>query len=58
MYAAAENTNKAVLREAVVIQMTWSGAPTLYYGDEAVTRLGLRIRITGGRIPGDRRIRS
>ena len=34
-YAAAENTNKAVLREAVVIQMTWPGAPTLYYGDEA-----------------------
>ena len=28
-YAAAENTNKAVLREAVVIQMTWPGAPTL-----------------------------
>ena len=26
---------KAVLREAVVIQMTWPGAPTLYYGDEA-----------------------
>lgn len=27
--------NKAVLREAVVIQMTWPGAPTIYYGDEA-----------------------
>ena len=23
------------MREAVVIQMTWPGAPTLYYGDEA-----------------------
>lgn len=34
-YAAEENVNKAVLREAVVIQMTWPGAPTLYYGDEA-----------------------
>ena len=33
--AASENINKAVLREAVVIQMTWPGAPTLYYGDEA-----------------------
>lgn len=33
--AAEENVNKAVLREAVVIQMTWPGAPTLYYGDEA-----------------------
>lgn len=33
--AAEENVNKAVLREAVVIQMTWPGSPTLYYGDEA-----------------------
>lgn len=33
--AAEENVNKAVLREAVVVQMTWPGAPTLYYGDEA-----------------------
>ena len=33
--AANEGINKAVLREAVVIQMTWPGAPTIYYGDEA-----------------------
>lgn len=33
--AAEENVNKAVLREAVIIQMSWPGAPTLYYGDEA-----------------------
>ena len=33
--AANEGVNKAVMREAVVIQMTWPGAPTLYYGDEA-----------------------
>ena len=26
---------KPFSREAVVIQMTWPGAPTLYYGDEA-----------------------
>lgn len=26
---------KHVLREAVLVQMTWPGAPTLYYGDEA-----------------------
>ncbi len=26
---------KCVMREAVMIQMTWPGAPTLYYGDEA-----------------------
>lgn len=33
--AANENVDKAVLREAVVMQMTWPGAPTIYYGDEA-----------------------
>ena len=33
--AASEGVNKAILKEAVVIQMTWPGAPTLYYGDEA-----------------------
>ena len=33
--AAEKNINKAIFREAVVIQMTWPGAPTLYYGDEA-----------------------
>ncbi len=33
--AADQNVNKAVMREAVVIQMTWPGAPTIYYGDEA-----------------------
>ena len=34
-YAAEEGVSKAVFREAVVIQMTWIGAPTIYYGDEA-----------------------
>ena len=33
--AAGENINKGVFREAVVFQMTWPGAPTIYYGDEA-----------------------
>ena len=33
--AAQQDINKAVFREAVVIQMTWPGAPTIYYGDEA-----------------------
>ncbi|MCI9136879.1 MAG: glycoside hydrolase family 13 protein [Lachnospiraceae bacterium] len=32
--AAGENVNKGVLKEAVVVQMTWPGAPTIYYGDE------------------------
>ena len=33
--AAEQDINKAVFREAVVMQMTWMGAPTIYYGDEA-----------------------
>lgn len=33
--AANEGISKAVMREAVVMQMTWPGAPTIYYGDEA-----------------------
>lgn len=33
--AAEEGVNKAVMREAVLFQMTWPGAPTIYYGDEA-----------------------
>lgn len=33
--AAQWDVNKAVFREAVVMQMTWPGAPTVYYGDEA-----------------------
>ena len=32
--AAERDVNKDVLREAVVIQMTWPGAPGIYYGDE------------------------
>ena len=32
--AASEHVNKAVMMEAVTIQMTWPGAPTIYYGDE------------------------
>ena len=27
--------NYAVMRQAVVMQMTWPGAPTIYYGDES-----------------------
>ena len=33
--AANQNVNKGIMRAAVMIQMTWPGAPTLYYGDEA-----------------------
>ncbi|MCL1845542.1 MAG: glycoside hydrolase family 13 protein [Defluviitaleaceae bacterium] len=33
--AAEVGINKNILMEAVVIQMTWPGAPTIYYGDEA-----------------------
>ena len=33
--AAEEGVSKAVFREAVAMMMTWHGAPTIYYGDEA-----------------------
>ncbi len=33
--AASEGVNYGIFREAVMIQMTWPGAPTIYYGDEA-----------------------
>ena len=33
--AASAGINKGVFREAVTIQMTWPGAPTVYYADEA-----------------------
>ncbi len=33
--AAGAGINKGVFREAVTIQMTWPGAPTVYYADEA-----------------------
>ena len=34
-HAAGEFVDKRVFREGVVVQMTWPGAPTIYYGDEA-----------------------
>ncbi len=33
--AASDGVNKAIMRQAVLVQMTWPGAPTIYYGDEA-----------------------
>ncbi len=33
--AAGEDVSTAIFKEAVLMQMTWPGAPTLYYGDEA-----------------------
>jgi len=33
--AAGKGVSRAVMREAVIMQMTWPGAPTVYYGDEA-----------------------
>ena len=33
--AASEGVRRHTFREGIVIQMTWPGAPTLYYGDEA-----------------------
>lgn len=34
-YAAGMNVNHAIMRAAVIIQFTWLGNPTIYYGDEA-----------------------
>jgi len=33
--AAEAGVNRNILMEAIVFQMTWPGAPTIYYGDEA-----------------------
>lgn len=33
--AAGDNLNYGIYRAGVVMQFTWSGAPTIYYGDEA-----------------------
>ena len=33
--AASLGANKGIVKEAVTFQMTWPGAPSLYYGDEA-----------------------
>lgn len=33
--AADKGVKVCILREAVMVQMTWPGAPTVYYGDEA-----------------------
>lgn len=32
--AASEGVSYGIFRQGVVIQMTWPGAPTIYYGDE------------------------
>ncbi len=39
--------NKGIMKEAVTFQMTWPGAPTIYYGDEA--------GVTGWTDPDNRR---
>ncbi len=33
--AALKGVNMQIMRQAVLLQMTWPGAPTIYYGDEA-----------------------
>ncbi|MCD7854327.1 MAG: glycoside hydrolase family 13 protein [Clostridiales bacterium] len=33
--AADTGTNKGIMKEAIALQMTFPGAPTVYYGDEA-----------------------
>ena len=46
-FAADEGINKGIMKEAIVMQMTWPGSPTLYYGDEA--------GVTGWTDPDNRR---
>lgn len=41
------NTNVAIMFSAIVLQMTWYGSPTLYYGDE--------VGLTGWTDPDNRR---
>lgn len=55
--AAEEQVNVAVMREAVTVQMTWPGAPTLYYGDEAGL-CGFTDPDNRRTYPGEGRIRS
>ena len=45
--AAGENTDMAIMKEAVLFQFTWVGSPTVYYGDEA--------GVVGWTDPDDRR---
>ena len=53
--AASANINPAIMREAVVIQMTWPGAPTVYYETRLVSA-DLQIRTTGGHTLGEKKI--
>ncbi|MBQ9008743.1 MAG: glycoside hydrolase family 13 protein [Clostridia bacterium] len=46
-WAASENIRPEIYRAATLIQMTWPGAPTIYYGDEA--------GVTGWTDPDNRR---
>ena len=43
--AASEDINMPLYKVAVLMQMTWPGAPTLYYGDEAGVALPTRITV-------------
>ena len=46
--AAGEGISTAVMREAVTVQMTWPGAPTLCYGEE--------VGVGGSTDPDNRRV--
>lgn len=45
--ASSYNINKGIMKEAITFQMTWPGAPTIYYGDE--------VGVTGWTDPDNRR---
>lgn len=46
-YEADTGINMDIMREAITFQMTWIGAPTIYYGDE--------VGVTGWTDPDNRR---
>lgn len=54
--AADYGVNFGIFREAVVVQMTWPGAPTVYYGDEGQACVDSPILITAEPIHGEKKM--
>ena len=53
--AAGIGVHMGIFREGVLIQMTWPGAPTIYYGDEAGV-CGWMTQTIEGHILGEKKI--
>ncbi len=56
-FRQGKGINKDIFKEAVLMQMTWVGAPTVYDGDEAGV-VGWTDRTTEGHILGAERTKS